>query len=533
VTPSLKKATSPALPYVSLLLITFFPHSARAQFANTTETINVWEGATLTGSGNLFTNIAFDGVTLTFGSYSGTISWSHIPVDSLIKHYVSFEANSVGGQFFIELKNSSGNVIHEDSRLAIVLPDTGGAFRRFSVDLNPAIVISDATVTAVTLSDSVLPNNQWTNLLRNFSYSAVADTNAIPLEFDYGRYLVSPGAWTMPAPFLDILPALFFTSTNGMAFAQNHSLFLYNGGSTTALLPARFKGAALQVDLLQQGYLSIIYSSCLQQTIDLDLRHKTSDGAEVSLIQNIPSIGATKIRVTLPRTGGFPYLQAIPLTNFLIPNLENYKVSTVTISDPSPVPACLEILALGFPETAPSQKPQLAINNVGSSVQVFFHNGFLEETDELASIWRVVPEARNPYSKQAIGARFFRAHSFTLPTVPQTLESLSFVTFASLKRGYVNLAIKPGFQFVAAPLISGQNSVSWIFKDIPSPMTLLKLGEPCVFQDPAGSAILQTFVTKFGITNISDIRACLQIDLTQSRTAARHRNAKKVRSSFS
>jgi hypothetical protein len=302
--------------------------------------------------------------------------------------------------------------------------------------------------------------------------------------------------WAMPAPFLDLLPALQFSSTS---IRQDHSLQFDSHGAGIAEVPARINDQDVSIDLRQKPYFSFIYSSCLQHTIDLDLRHRGAETNDYSLAQNVPSIG--KVRLTLPKTGGYPALWTVDLRSLLIPDLESYVVSRISLSRPVPNPPCLEILALGFTESRPSQESRVGIAKAGSVNHLFFYNGYLQQSDDLNSAWSTIPSARNNFTTDRPANTFFKTVKFDLPTVPEVYNSR---TFSGKGAGYVNLSVQSGFQMIANQLRSGEDTVSALMEPpdvsgvLPDGAALIKLGEPNPFVPASGSNILRHFTQVFG-----------------------------------
>jgi hypothetical protein len=298
-------------------------------------------------------------------------------------------------------------------------------------------------------------------------------------------------------PFLDLLPSLKFSDA-----PQNVPLRITD--STTAQMPVLIDGIPGPVDLREQPYFSIIYSSCLQQNVDLDLR----DSAGHSLVQSPPLIG--KVRLTLPKTGGFPRLWTVSLTNSLVPNVDKAVVASLSFLDPNPRPPCLEIQALGFSESAPSSEPKISIATSGATNNVFFYNGYLRGAPTVDAAWTTIPSARNNFQTNAGASAFFTVAPFALPIPPVNLDT----NFGSAPGGYMSVHVNTGFSIIANQLretntVSACLNTNRVMGTIPNGSAIIKLDEAYSFVPTGASNILDSLLRTFGQIDPSTV--CMNV----------------------
>jgi hypothetical protein len=294
------------------------------------------------------------------------------------------------------------------------------------------------------------------------------------------------GRAPMRTPFLDLLPGL---KVSGMTADP----FLKISSGAVAELPAVIYGAEVRIDLREQRYFSFIYSSCLQENVDLEFRN----AAGQALVGGGPVTNS--IRVTLPRTGGYPRLWTVALTNAVVQNGSDYLVRAMSLL-PNPKPACLEIQALGFSADAPSGEAKVSIQSTNGVNEVFFYNGALQFAANVDSGWETLRSARNNFVSNGENSGFFSVLPFEIPIPAVNLDTNN---PSAAPGGYMSVKVRAGFsmfsnQLRATNLVGVCITTNFIQGTLLNGAAVIKINEPLPFVPAGATNIVKGVLEKFG-----------------------------------
>jgi len=269
--------------------------------------------------------------------------------------------------------------------------------------------------------------------------------------------------------------------------------------------PTAFIPASVSIDLREQPYFSFVYSSGFQVNLDLELRN--SAGKVLAAFGASPNL----VRITLPRTSGFPRLWTVALTNLLKTNVTDFRVAAFAFLNPTPHPHLIKIDGLGFSTNAPSPSPHLALeiaspsnaditaNNSALSAQLFFYNGSVRYAPDLQSDWTLVPAARNLAQTNIQGTGFFTLVPSPLETPPMNLDTNIAPAGTG---GFINIPIRSGFQIIANELVYSNTVATGFIPNppgtLPDGSAIIRLEEPYSYVPPNASNILSAFLQTFG-----------------------------------